>query len=173
MKKVILTLLVCILLTGCGKEKATVVSTNTKEETDISNKVTEKVTNNDNSVKYNYKTDLYNITVEFNYNDKFSVDGKYIKNNYYSVFADVTDYKIEYFDSVSTVIPDNDKFRISGYDAIRMQDNLDNLTLIRIDEHTVIYITARSAGFYTTNEIVEDADYQKLISDMKITVKKK
>lgn len=171
MKKIYiaLTLVLCIILTGCGNDGTTV-----KKETDISNKVTEKVTNGNNTVKYSFNTNLYDITVEFKYDNKFTVEDKAIKNNYYSVFADVTDYKIEYFDEVSTVIPDNDKnFKIAGYDAIRMQDNLDNLTLLKIDANTVIYITARSEGFYTTDEIVNDSDYQELINNMKITVKKK
>lgn len=171
MKKIIIIAVLLILFTGCSKDNSITITNEVNN--DINNNVNEKVSTSKKQILYKFDTSLYKITVELN-SSKYNVEKEKLMNNYYAVFVETREFKTPYFEQMREVIPDIDKnFKISGYDAIRLRDNLDNYTLLKIDDSTIIYIIGHSNGFYTLDEIVNDSDYKDLLSNIKITVKKK
>ena len=175
MKKIRIILLIAslVLVTGCNSAKE--VTHNTSEETVITNPVEEKVLTKGSTVEYDFSTSLYNIKVNMQYNNKyFTLDSKNLSATYYSITAYTEEYKIPYFDSIKEAMTDENKnLKVGDYEALRMVTDIKVMTLVKIDEKTIIYIVADSEGKCLADEIYNDTEYKNILKNIKISVKKK
>lgn len=172
MKKLSIIIIISIIfVTGCNDKK--VVAEDTREATAITNKVEEKVLEKNNNIEYDFKTSKYNIIVETKYNSGYKLNGKYLESKFYKVNAYTEEYTIPYFNSQKEAATEDDIFKVSGYEAIRLITDIKVMVLVKIDDETIIYIVGDSEGRCMAEEIRDDNDFKDLLNNVKITVKKK
>lgn len=169
--KIISLLLIILLVTGCKDNS--VVSKENKEATEITNPVTETVKKESNALNYEFNTSTSKINVELTYNDSYKQNGKYLESTWYKVTAYVEDYTLEYFGSIKDATEEENILNIGGYETIKMMTDIKVMYLVNVDAETIVYIVADSEGRCMAEEIRDDKNFQELISNMKITVKKK
>ena len=172
MKKLsILIIISIIFVTGCNKKE--VVAEDTREATVITNKVDEKVLQKSNNVEYDFKTSKYNIKVDMKYGSIYTLNEKTLESKYYNVTTYTEEYTIPYFNSIKEATAEENRIKIDGYEAVRMITDIKVMTLVKIDEETIIYIVGDSEGNCMAEEIRDDKSFQDLLNSVKITVKKK
>ena len=169
--KIISLLLIIFLITGC--KDSNVVSKEKKKATEITNPVTETVKKEANALNYEFDTNSNIINVELTFNDSYKQNGKYLESNWYKVTAYVEDYTLEYFNSIKEATEEENILSINGYETIKMMTDIKVMYLINVDGETIVYVVADSEGRCMAEEIRDDKNFQELINNIKVTVKKK
>ena len=63
--------------------------------------------------------------------------------------------------------------KVGDYEALRMITDIKVMTLVKIDEKTIIYIVADSEGRCLVDEIYNDTEYKNILKNIKVSVKRK
>ena len=170
--KILLVLLVVITLAGCSKSK--VISKSTSEETVITNKVENQVLKSSDTIEYKFKTSLYDIDVVAKYGGGYKLKGENLESTYYVVNAYTDEYKVkEYYNSIKEATSNENIIKVDGYEALKMITDIKVMILVKIDEETILYVVGNSDGRCMAEEINNDKDFNDLLKNIKITVKKR
>ena len=172
MKRILVLLIAILLLTGCS-EKPKVIS-ETKGQEDINTKsVDETVSTSKNKAYYDYSTEKYDIKVKLTYDEKkFKLDNTDIKGDNFYITVTTDNYKYSYFETMKEIYADRIT-SVDGHEAISIKMDTQIILMIKIDNETIISVSAYIDGLYLVDDIEKDEDYIKMIKDIKIDVKKK
>ena len=165
--RILIVLIILVIVIGCGKkpEKSTIA-----EGTVITNSIEEKISSNKESVKYNFITNLYDINISMKYNG-YILNGKTLDSDEYSITVYAEEYKMPYFKSFEEI--STERFKIDGYDAVRIITDVKVMTMIKIDDETIIYVVGETKGILLSEEIIQEENFRNVLNSIKIDVKNK
>ena len=171
MKKIVLSLLVIVLLTGCAS-KMKEVSEKTNEETVGTKETSEKISKSNKSVKYEFESKKYSIVLDLDYNKKFKYKDNKLVNDHYDVSVNFTEYEFPTFNDYKISVG-YESITIDGKEAVKTVVSDGEIIMIKISEEDIVTIVSKTDGTIMNTEMTEDKAYKDLIGSIKITVNQK
>ena len=169
-----LSIVLCLILIGCGKNnKLKVVSDKKIEEGPGTKEVQEKILKSDSSIKYEFETENYNVVVTTKYNGKnFTYkDGKF-ESKYYSIYMEYEENDYNKYDLYKN-LEGHEDLTIDGLEAIRISGDVGDTIMVKINEESILHISGDNGGKMMTIEMIEDKYYKEFVNNIKIKVTKK
>ena len=144
------------------------------KETVSTNEITKENKTEKGVVNYTFETSLYNIELKVKYDDKeFKYSKDILKGNNFDIKVTVVDNKEDTFTRDKELI-NAEIFTVAGHDAMQTQSDLEVVTIIKIDEKTVITVRGYTEnGGYLVSEIKASKYYNDVLDNLIITVENK
>ena len=168
-----LSLVLCLILVGCKNNKLKVVSDKNIEPGVGTKEVKEKLSKSNDTIKYEFETENYNVVVTTKYNSKkFKYkDGKF-ETDHYNIYMEFVEYDYNRYDLYKD-LDGYEKLTIGGLDALRTMGDIGDSIMIKVDDENILYVSGATDGKIMVVEMIEDKYYKEIVDNIKIEVTKK
>ena len=169
-----LSFILVILLIGCGKDNKLKTVSNKDIEPGVGTKESkEKVSKSNDTIKYEFETENYNVVVTTKYNSKkFKYkDGKF-ETEHYNIYMEFVEYDYNRYDLYKD-LDGYEKMTIGGMEALRTMGDIGDLIMVKISDEDILSITGETDGKIMVVEMIEDKYYKEIVDNVKIEVTKK